>query len=380
MKHLRLLKALTEAPARRRFEVGQPRYLTYIVTFTCNARCIMCDSWKKPSPDDLTLTEIERIFRQLPKLDMVRLSGGEPFVRKDLLDIAHLVQDVLDPFRLHVTSNGFLTERIVPFCEQRKKNIPLQLLISIDGMESKHNQVRGRDTAWTSVTRTLKELAARRRELNLTLGVNQTIVDAEGAAHYRELNQFLKSLRVRHHVVMAYDASATYSLKEETEVAPSSIGSFATFGDFEQEEITKLWEEVEADVASWPWMERMAKRYYIDGIRNRLLHGHGSPNPACVSLNTHLRILPNGDVPTCQFNTRKVGNLRRMSFVEIWGSATTDQQRAWVERCPGCWAECEILPNAIYTGDIFRSYLKPPKAARETSPTPSRSAIKTCAL
>jgi MoaA/NifB/PqqE/SkfB family radical SAM enzyme len=288
---------------------------------------------------------------------MVRLSGGEPFVRQDLLDIAHRAQDLLDPFRLHVTSNGFLTDRIVKFCEQRRRDIPLQVLISVDGMESKHNQVRGRDTAWATATATLKHLAAHQDKFNLSLGVNQTIVDAEGAEHYRRLNAFLKPLGIRHHVVMAYDVSATYSLKEEIEVAPKSIGSFATFGDFQGAEITRLWSEVEKDIASWPLTERMAKRYYIEGIRNRVLHGRGAPNPPCVALNAHLRILPNGDVPTCQFNTKKAGNLRRQSFEEVWHSAAATQQRDWVRKCPGCWAECEVLPNAVYTGDLLKKTL-----------------------
>ena len=220
MKGLRLLGALAGARARRRFEVGMPRYLTYIVSFTCNARCVMCDSWKKPSPDELTLEEIERIFRQLPALDFVRLSGGEPFARPDLLEIAHLAQDHLRPLRLHVTTNGFLTDRIVRFCEQRRTRVPLQFLISLDGMEAKHNRVRGRDTAWATATATLKALAPRRRELRLELAVNQTIVDAEGAADYRRLNAFLKPLGIRHHVVLAYDLSATYSLEAEMDAAP----------------------------------------------------------------------------------------------------------------------------------------------------------------
>ena len=354
MKALRLLGLLTGAGARRRYEVSLPRFLTYIVSFTCNARCIMCDSWKKPSPEDLKLDEIEHIFRQLPRLDLVRLSGGEPFARADLLEIAHLAQDYLRPLRLHITSNGFLTERIVRFCEQRRKNVPLQLLISLDGMEAKHNQVRGRDTAWSTATATLRTLAARRKELRLSLAVNQTIVDAAGAADYRQLNDFLRPLNIRHHVVLAYDLSATYSLKDEIDAAPKSIGDFATFGHFQKSDIRDLWDEVERDVSSWPWPERLAKRYYIRGIRNRVLNGHGSPSPSCVALNAHLRILPNGDVPTCQFNTRKVGNLRRQSFREIWFGPEITRQRGWVRKCPGCWAECEVLPNAVYTGDLWR--------------------------
>jgi MoaA/NifB/PqqE/SkfB family radical SAM enzyme len=285
---------------------------------------------------------------------MVRLSGGEPFARADLPEIAGLVRGLLDPLRLHVTTNGFLTDRIVRFCERRHRSLPLQLLVSVDGLEEKHNQVRGRDTAWATATATLKALAPRCRELNLTLGINQTIVDAEGAAQYRRLNALVKPLGTRHHVVMAYDASATYNLKEEVDVAPRVSGAFATFGDFQQDDIARLWEEVERDVATWPWLERLAKRYYIRGIRNWVLRGEGHPNPPCVALNTHLRLLPNGDVPTCQFNTGRVGNLRRQSFKEVWNSTVIRRQRAWVRQCPGCWAECEILPNAIYTGDVFR--------------------------
>ncbi|MCL4176923.1 MAG: radical SAM protein [Verrucomicrobia bacterium] len=354
MRALRLLGALAGARARRRFEAGMPRYLTYIVSFTCNARCVMCDSWKKPSPDELTLAEIERIFRQLPALDFVRLSGGEPFARPVLLEIAHLAQDHLRPLRLHVTTNGILTDRIARFCEQRRTRVPLQLLISLDGMEAKHNQVRGRDTAWAAATATLKALAPRRRELRLELAVNQTIVDAEGAADYRRLNAFLRPLGIRHHVVLAYDLSATYSLKAEMDAAPKAIGDFATFGDFRNGQIAALWDEVERDVATWPWPERLAKRYYIRGIRDRVLLGRGSPNPPCVALNAHLRILPNGDVPTCQFNTRKVGNLRQQSFREVWFGAAIGAQRDWVRKCPGCWAECEVLPNAFYTGDLWQ--------------------------
>jgi radical SAM protein with 4Fe4S-binding SPASM domain len=74
-------------------------------------------------------------------------------------------------------------------------------------------------------------------------------------------------------------------------------------------------------------------------------------------LNSHLRILPNGDVPTCQFNGRLVGNLRREAFFDVWRSAAAAEQRAWVRACRGCWAECETLPNAVYTADLLRAAL-----------------------
>ncbi len=359
MKLSRLASLPLTLLRNRQGDPGLPRFLTYIVTFACNARCVMCDSWRKPSPDDLTLPEIERIFRQLPPLDAVRLTGGEPFVRRDLTAIAELVRAHLHPFQLHVTTNGFLTGRIVEFCERRPRDVPLRLLVSVDGLEAKHNRVRGRDNAWDTAMATLRALAPRRRELNLDLAVNQTILDAEGAADYPRLREHLRPLGIRHHVVLAYDQSATYSLEPEVDLAPHAPGRFDTFGDLPVGDLLQLLERAETDARDFPPAERAAKRYYYRGIRNRLLYGMPKPNPPCVALHSHLRLYPNGDVPTCQFNSRVVGNLRRQSVAEVWEGERARRQRAWVRACAGCWAECEVIPNAVYTGDLWLERFRP---------------------
>lgn len=154
----------------------------------------MCDSWRKPSPDELSTAEIEAIFRQLPPMGAVRLTGGEPFVRPDLTEIALLVRAHLRPGFLHVTTNGFLTARIVEFCERRPRCLPLHLLVSLEGAEARHNARRGRETARQTTTATLRVLAPRRRELNLRLAVNQTLVDHDSLHEYRRLRQFLQPL------------------------------------------------------------------------------------------------------------------------------------------------------------------------------------------
>ena len=47
------------------------------------------------------------------------------------------------------------------------------------------------------------------------------------------------------------------------------------------------------------------------------------------------------------------GAARKLS--ELRETETWRRQRAWVKNCQGCWAECEILPNAVYGGGIARS-------------------------
>jgi MoaA/NifB/PqqE/SkfB family radical SAM enzyme len=338
----------------RRGLVTLPRFLTYIVTFKCNARCVMCDCWRKPSPDELTLAEVENVFQQLPRLDGVRLSGGEPFIRADFAEIARLAQEILRPRFLHVTTNGFLTRRVVEYCEGRSRSIPLRLLVSLDGTELKHNEVRGRESAWATAFATVRELAPRQKELRLDLSVNQTIVDRDGLVEHRKLRELLRPLGVRVNAVIAYDVSATYSTEHEKETAPLKAGDFSSFARFEPGDARELLDELEVGLAEFPLLERLAKGYYLAGIRNRLLRGEGAPNPPCVALNSHLRLFPNGDVPVCQFNSRRVGNLRKETFASVWYGDAIRPHRDWVKRCPGCWAECEVLPNALYSGDGFR--------------------------
>jgi MoaA/NifB/PqqE/SkfB family radical SAM enzyme len=350
----RCLGLLRSSLRHKRGLTTLPRMLTYTVTFGCNARCIMCDSWKMPPRDELTVEDLDRIFAQLPRLDAVRLTGGEPFVRRDLGEIAALVMRHLRPLVLHVTTNGFLTERIVRFCEQRPRRTRLHLLVSVDGVGEKHNQVRGSRLAWQSVMETLRALAPHQRRWKLRLTVNQTIVDAEGVEHYRRLRDLLRPMGIANQAVLAYDTSATYNLQSDLDVSPQQVGQFTTFGEFRAEDLQELVDEATADLRHLPWFERLAKRYYLRGIRHRMLEHLGVPNPSCVALNSHLRMFPNGDIPTCQFNSRIVGNLRERTFADVWNSVLTDQQRAWVRRCPGCWAECEVLPNAVYSLDFLR--------------------------
>lgn len=92
-------------------------YLRVSVTDRCNFRCVYCMPEEgapvAPKADILTFEEIERLVRIALELGMskVRLTGGEPLVRRD---IALLIQKIgaLPGLRdLSMTTNGFLLDR-----------------------------------------------------------------------------------------------------------------------------------------------------------------------------------------------------------------------------------------------------------------------------
>lgn len=338
-----------------------PRILTWTLNFRCNARCGMCDSWKKTGEDELDPAQTQALVAKLPRtITATRLTGGEPFLRNDLDEIALALDRRLDLDMLHLTTNGFLTGRIVSFASTmgRKLSAPLHLLVSLDGLEDLHNEIRGQPFAFRTALETIREIAAHRREWGVELAVNQTVVDERGVAAYDALHDLLRGLDVPHHVVVAYAESATYSTTADTDLSPATPGVFRTATPMDPGLLAEFFERVDRDRRELPFSNRVAKGYYLDGIRNRVLHGVGIPNPACAALAGHMRIYPNGDVPTCQFNSRVVGNLWRTDFDELWHGPRALRSRAWVEKCPGCWAECEVLPSALLGGDLLANTLR----------------------
>ncbi|MBK8801270.1 MAG: radical SAM protein [Fibrobacteres bacterium] len=332
-----------------------PRLLTWTVTFRCNARCSMCDSWRKDAKDELDTATSLAMVRTLPKsVSMVRLTGGEPFVRKDLAILVNEIQDHLRPGFLHVTTNGFLTEEIVSFLEARasRGSSRLQLLLSLDGAKESHDRIRGRSFAFDSAMATLKAVAKSRRRWKVDLAVNQTIVDPRGIEEYGELHEALSSLEVPHHVVVAYAESATYSTSANVDVAPRHPGEFRTVVPLDPHTVDAFLRRLDQDLSRLPRSSRLAKSYYYRGLRGRLLEGKAWPNPRCEALTGHLRIFPDGSVPVCQFNSASVGNLARDGFDAVWNGEEIRRRRDWVRACPGCWAECEVIPSAVLGGDV----------------------------
>lgn len=136
---------------------------------------------------------------------------------------------------------------------------------------------------------------------------------------------------------------------------PKSSNEFPCFFDLSENKISEALNIFKKVTNSIPnFKERLTRKYYLRGLHNRLVYKKGSPNPPCLALRSHLRILPNGDVPICLANSTIVGNLRKTSLKDLWFSEEIKKYRQLVKKCPGCWYGCEVTPNAIYSGDIIK--------------------------
>jgi cyclic pyranopterin phosphate synthase len=97
----------------RRFD-----YLRLSLTDVCNFRCSYClpDGYRRQAdaPPNLTVDEVRRLVAAFARLGLwkVRLTGGEPSLRRELIEIASAISQVPGVRRLAMTTNGYrLAER-----------------------------------------------------------------------------------------------------------------------------------------------------------------------------------------------------------------------------------------------------------------------------
>lgn len=343
---------------KNRFNVTQyPSFVTFLITWRCNSRCIFCDIWKKkPDPiSELSLEEIKKVFKNLKKLDVLRISGGEPFIREDLGDIINLINSINSPEIIHITTNGFLTDRIIETIGEIEAIKKIHIKISIDAIGKKHDHIRGIDGAYDKAMNTIRGLCELRNTKPFHLGVNQAIINENEIDSYFCLRDVLVSLKVPIYPCIAISSlNSLYS--DRSKVDPSE--SYSVFGDFSKDSLDRFTRILIADGRKVNNLqEQIIDRYYLNGQLNRMIYNKQVPNPKCVALNNHLRILPNGDIPVCLYNGNVLGNLKRQSLSEIWFSEEAKKQRKWIKQCQGCWVSCESAVSAIYTGDIWRGLL-----------------------
>lgn len=166
-----------------------PEALSIEVTRRCIARCVMCNIWRKPpAGPELDATDWLRLLgspalRELKELDV---TGGEPFLRADLVDllrgVASLKASSLRSLRsVALTTNGFLTQKVLRDTSAvleplERAGLSLVFACGMDAVGEVHDRIRNTPGGWEKLHATLgglKEL--RHRHPGLVLGVKTTV-------------------------------------------------------------------------------------------------------------------------------------------------------------------------------------------------------------
>ena len=128
----------------------RPIHLTFFLTRKCNAHCPFCFYLKSPDnpktvAPELSFDEIERISKSMGRLLWLAFSGGEVYLRKDLVQISKVFYQQNRPAVMLFPSNGMLpdlirerTEQIVAHC----RDSIVVVKLSLDGIGEDHDKLR----------------------------------------------------------------------------------------------------------------------------------------------------------------------------------------------------------------------------------------------
>lgn len=130
-----------------------PSIAQWDVNNDCNLNCKHCRVLEKNKKDQqLTLKEAKELLSQLYYCGITKLnlSGGEPFIRKDIFEILEYARKFED---IVITTNCTLLDEAK--CQKLSDFSNIRLSISLDGMKQIHDEFRGKKGTFKKVVDTL---------------------------------------------------------------------------------------------------------------------------------------------------------------------------------------------------------------------------------
>lgn len=306
-----------------------PKEICIIVTYRCNAKCNMCDVWHHPSEaaEEITIRDIEK----LPSgLRFINITGGEPFIRRDIEDIIEVIRPKTK--RIVISTNGFFTERIIKLCEKYPE---VGIRISTEGLQKANDDIRKIPSGFDKTLRTL--LTLRRMGIK-DIGFGMTVQDMN-CKDLLPLYELSNALGYEFATATLHNSHYFHKLDNK-------------INDREMvcQEFSSLIKEMLRSRSVKKWF----RAYFNYGLMNYI---YGGKRFLQCEMGTESCFLdPSGDLLACNgMNViMSMGNIKTKTFDEIWNSEQAGNIRNVVKACQ---KQCWMVGNAVPV--IKKHFYKP---------------------
>ena len=285
-----------------------------IVTYRCNAKCYMCNTWQHPSrkEDEFKSDLVDK----LPGgLKFINITGGEPFLRSDIEEI--IEKALTKTSRLVISTNGYFTDRIVSAAERFGNRIGFR--ISIEGLPAANDELRGIKNGFDRGIRTLTTLHGMGLK---DIGFGMTVSD-------RNAGDMIELYRLADAMGLEFATATTHN-------------SFYFHKDdnayVDPEKVAMSFEEIAGELLKTDRPKNWFRAYFNMGLANRV---RGGKRPLPCEVGTDMFFIdPFGNVLPCNGSDKpmSMGNLHEQSFDEIWHGQRAAEIRDRVKHCTKqCW-------------------------------------------
>lgn len=277
------------------------------ITYLCNSRCIMCDIWKKQEKALLP----KEIFLKLPSsLKYINVSGGEPFLRDDIIEVVENLKKAAPRAKIIISSNGFLTDKIIEKMPKMPQGTGIAL--SLDGMGEMHDKIRGVPQAFEKVETTLKGLL-KNGITNIRLAFT---VGTLNVSHLSRVYDFAEKYGVELTLAFAQSSDFYFGGKENFENPDKKILK-EQFAYIIQQELSKF------------KIKRWLRAYFAYGLYSLAAKDEQLLFSPAGEDYFFLDVF--GNIYPSVIHNHIMGNIKEKDFSEIWFSQQADAARAQVQ-------------------------------------------------
>jgi MoaA/NifB/PqqE/SkfB family radical SAM enzyme len=315
-----------------------PLSLTIGLTYRCNSKCKTCNIWRRKSSYELSVKEFDEVFKNIGSAYWFTLSGGEPFLRNDIVEICRSVHDNCKPGIINIPTNGILWDLIPERVQEILEVCPdsqIVVNVSMDGIEEQHNEIRGVRGNFEKAMKTYKALRSLDNN-NFELGIHSVI----SVYNVHELPLIYEKLKE-----LNPDSYITEIAEERVELNTIGANITPSLGDYTRT-IDIISEAMKSE--KWARTSKLTQSFRLEYYKlvKRALKEKRQVIP-CFAGFASAQIAPDGDVWTCCIRAEPLGNLRDVAydFKKIWFGEKANKLRASIKA-----GECYCpLANASYT-------------------------------
>ena len=312
----------------------KPISFSYNNTERCQSRCITCNGWKTPADvakDEMSTDEWKKVLYNMHSWMgnyQFIISGGEPFIRDDIFEIAEYASNLGDT--VNVVTNGLaLVDKLDKVLYSAFNNITFSLNALAN--PKIHNTSRGRDDAFQRTMDSLQNLNYMNKHNSGHKWKNiylSTVVMPSNLSEIKPIAEFCKveGIGVSYQLMDNGDAFSTAVEKDE-QIYNKDIKTLA---------IEAIEEMIELKKQGYPICNGYSQ---LSAFKLLINKPEEIQNIQCMVGENNFAIDPYGNCRIC-FCMEPIGNLKERLPQDLWYSQKADEIRDKILKCT---RNCRLL-------------------------------------
>ncbi len=337
----------------------RPVHLTVFLTRRCNARCPFCfyATEKQPDEPELTLDKLGKLSSSIGPLLWLAFSGGEIFLRNDIVEISTTFYERNRPSVMLYSTNGLMPDIISEHTAEILKRCPESVVavkLSIDGVGERHDALRGVPGSFNKVLKTYDSLKGLLDDFkNFELGIN-TVYCADNQGDMDEIIEFVRGLdRIKTHTISLVRGQTRDEGYKDIDLEKYLI----TIGKLESD-----LKRGEAPIYRFKGAKLKAAQ---DVLQRKIIYRTMKDNRCqlhCYAGKLNIVVTETGIVYPCETfqESFRLGNLRKVDFdlKGILNSQRAKQIISDIEKGCFCSHECYTMTNILFNPRMYPALLK----------------------